>query len=220
MKNYSILGKKPQTISSISRSIIIHHQFAGPILASITLNPDGIITISSNNVPEGIIRRDSEYKIVVNKLSEQMIKAYEAQTLTFLQLHRKLKKTIYSKKSYENKIDKIEKKTYKRRSFTIPEPTSKDVSALLCEEAKGALHNSKDDNTIGYQKFTSDRLQKILSDRKAKWEEVRRLFFEIEDAREQKINAQYQREYDAEREKELNYVKKTFPIFINHYYST
>lgn len=202
MKNYSILGTKPQTISPISRSFIILNRGR----ATITLNPDGVVTTFSATVPDGTIKRDSQYKSVLYELSEQMIKAYEAQTLTFLQLHRKLKKTFYSKKSYENKIDKIEKKTYKRRSFTIPEPTSKDVSALLCEEAKGALHNSKDDNTIGYQKFTSDRLQKVLSDRKAKWEEVRRLFFEIEDAREQKINAQYQREYDAQREKELNYV--------------
>ena len=110
MKNYSILGTKPQTISPISRSFIILNRGR----ATITLNPDGVVTTFSATVPEGTIKRDSQYKSVLYELSEQMIKAYEAQTLTFLQLHRKLKKTIYSKKSYENKIDKIEKKIIKQ----------------------------------------------------------------------------------------------------------
>ncbi len=201
MRKISIQGKKPKAIFSDSRLITILNRGR----ATVTLNPDGVVTVSSPNVPDGAVRRDTRYKDAVYQMSEQMIKAYDAQTLAYTQLHRKLKKTIYSKKSFENKVDRIVKDTYTRRVFDLPEPTKDEVKRDLRVEAEATFYNAPN-KAAEVKKYIDEKLPALLSDRIAKWQEARALFTEIENAKEQKANDAFQRKYDAERNEELSFV--------------
>lgn len=201
MRKLTIFGKKPQPITESSRIITILNRGQ----ATITLKPDGVIIVSSYTVPEGAVKRDTRYKDAVYNMSEQMIRLYDEQTLAYTQLHRRIKKTIFSKRSFENKVDKIVRETYVRRKFNLQEPTADEVIQDLRTEAEAIYHNSPN-KSAEVTKYINDNLADFLKDRKAKWQEARALFNEIENAQESKTNEVYQRKYDAERNEELSFV--------------
>lgn len=211
-KRFRVLAIKPEDITPVSKRIYL----VGRGYADITLHADGEIKIIASNpyVSDGMVKRDIKYKDIITELSEKIWHEYEKLDAVYKEMHLALKKTIYSKGSYEKKVNQVERKRYTRRIFALPQPSSSEVSEDLKKEAAAIYHHEE-----GVQRsrlvsdFVSKNLSKYLVARQEKWNEAKALFEEIETAIEQKENAANEREYQRQRQEILDFVNGVPAVF-------
>lgn len=136
----------------------------------------------------------------------QTFAAYDNETHAFTEMYKQYRqgvKAVETRQSFERKIEAISLGKPQRREFSIPRPLDNEISAILEQEAKAKLHGQK--HTIAEEKkYIQDHFKEVENDRIAKWNEVRTLFFSIEQSRQEREKQRLQQEYQQKRQAMLD----------------
>ena len=132
----------------------------------------------------------------------QTFAAYDNETHAFTEMYKQYRngvKAVETRQSFERKIEAISLGRVKKKEFSIPRPLDNEISAILEQEAKAKLHGQK--HTIAEEKkYIQDHFKEIETDRIAKWNEARTLFYSIEQSRQEREKQRLQQEYQQKRQ--------------------
>lgn len=172
---------------------------------TICLSPYGEYDLTVSGITDGAARRSQEYKSAYKKVSMDMLHAYEADNKKYTAIHRGMKKVITTS-DYEKELMEMTPEKYKRSTFTLPMPKKEDVENDLITEAQAINFNkSEEAENIDEKQFVRQNLNRLVEERQHSWQVACNLFNKIEDAREERTNANYFAEY-----KKLYDKKKAF----------
>ena len=174
--------------------------------AELSLSPYGDYSLSvlSGGVGEGTVKRTDAYKDAVETITKEMHKAYEAESAAYTLLHRNMV-TIPDRSKAEAQLQKLAPKTYTKQSILLPRPMKKEVEADLIAEAESYQHTYKEEG-FSVDAYVKQRLNTETENRQARWQEALELFESIENAHEERTNAQYYAEYEIEKHKLEDYL--------------
>ena len=132
----------------------------------------------------------------------QIFAAYDNETHAFTEMYKQYRqgvKSVETRQSFERKIEAISLGKPKGREFLIPRPLDNEISAILEQEAKAMLHGQK--HTISEEKkYIQEHFKEVEADRIAKWNEVRTLFYSLEQSRQEREKQRLQQEYQQKRQ--------------------
>ena len=204
MAKYHIKATEPEMVESKSLSFR-YWTGANGGNAQLTLSPYGDYTlVVLSGMSEGTVKRTDAYKNAVDSLTKEMHKAYEAESAAYTLLHRNMV-TIPDRSKAETQLQKLAPKTYTKQSILLPRPTKKEVEADLIAEAESYQHTYKEEG-FSVDAYVKQRLNTETENRQARWQEALELFESIENAREERTNAQYYAEYEIEKHKLEDYL--------------
>lgn len=174
---------------------------------TLVLNQFGEYTLTTRGISEGSIKRTSEYRNALNKVSRKMLSAYNSLNENYTAIHKKMEK-IHPLSLHQKELESLTPDKYKRKSFGLAKPTKNEVEEDLRNEAKSVyyekigLGENQDEN-----EYITSRLNSLTEQRQAMWQEAYDLFNKIEDAREEKTNNQYIAEYKTIYDQEKDYIE-------------
>ncbi len=149
------------------------------------------------------IKRTPQYKLEKERMQKEHdnetlkeIEQYNKQNEEMLNINRLSANSIYSERDFENELQKLEKKTYKKKVFDKEKPTEYIIKNELMQEAK------KEIKSIAFWKlkskwnnYISDNLASKLSERLNIWNKEKEDFDKNEIDIEKKKNIEYEEEY-------------------------
>lgn len=199
-----ILATSPDYIKSCTQKFSVSYPRYGR--GTIALSPYGDYTLNVTGITEGSARRTVEYKNAYNKVSLDMLHAYEEENKYFTAIHRGMTK-IKDKGVYESELQKLIPEKYKRDTFDFAKPTRQDVEKDLREEYQ-ALTFDKENSQINYseQEFIKQHIGEMIESRQQGWQEANELFSMIEDVREQRENMRLFTEYKTLYNQKKKYI--------------
>lgn len=133
-------------------------------------------------------------------------KAYENETNAYTEMYKAYRqgvKKVETRKSFERKIEAISLGSPQAKSFSIPRPTKKEIEAMLEVEAKAKLHGTSP-TVADIQQYIQAHFDKVEKDREAKWNEARKLFYDLDSGRMEREKQRLQREYQQKRQTMLD----------------
>lgn len=161
-------------------------------------------------------KRSPFYKQAILNVSYEMQQAIDSYNNSYTQI---LKETIKpkNKEFVEKQLAGLFLKGYEREKFKLPKPQKSQVKADLQNEANSKYFSIWKRNASIKKQFIDKNLGEEFNDRLNNWEDLKEYHELIQDHFETKANAEFQREYDAEKkiiEDELYgdeaYVKQKF----------
>ena len=205
MAKYHIKATEPEFVSEQSK-FFAYWTGATAGNAEIHLSPYGdySLRVLSGGVSEATVKRTSAYKQAIDDVTKMMYNAYEEESAAYTMLHRKMV-TIPNRSKTEAQLQKLSPKTYTKQSILLPSPTKKEVEADLIAEAGSYQHTYKEEG-FSVDSYVKQRLNTETENRQARWQEALELFESIENAREERINAQYYAEYEIEKHRLEDYL--------------
>lgn len=133
-------------------------------------------------------------------------RAYENETHAFTEMYKQYRqgvKKVETRQSFERKIEAISLGTPETKTFSIPRPTKKDIEAILEVEAKAKLHG-KNPTVAEIKQYVQTNFSEVEKDREAKWNEARKLFYDLDSGRMTREKQRLQREYQQKRQAMLD----------------
>lgn len=198
MVRYTISPSKSQRITPIQSSFSFNYG-----KATVRLDSNGTYTllVDGSEYSEYInsARRDPSYKPTVQKVSEQMLKAYERVTASYTELSYHLP-SIKSRINIENALGKLVLKHYSEVPFSIPKPREQDVRRELEAEAEQLYFQTFGRDSQRINEYVEDRFLQAYQDRLASWDELLAFHNRIQAQNAEKQNRIYFDEYSAQKE--------------------
>lgn len=133
-------------------------------------------------------------------------RAYENETHAYTEMYKAYRqgvKKVETRKSFERKIEAISLGSPQAKSFSIARPTKKEIEAMLEVEAKAKLHGTSP-TVAEIQQYIQAHFDEVEKDREAKWNEVRKLFYDLDSGRIEREKQRLQREYQQKRQDMLD----------------
>lgn len=163
---------------------------------TVELSPYGDYDLSTHGITDGSARRTQEYKDAYNKVTEDMLHAYEAENKRYTCIHREMD-NVLSMNDFQQELMNLAPQKYERASFRLPKPTQSQVEEDLRHEMV-SIHFDQIARGGSYdQSLVKNNLNVLAETRQNAWQEACDLFNQIEDAKEDRANARYLAEYQA-----------------------
>lgn len=173
--------------------------------ATLSLTPDGTYNFYvSGDISDSTAKRCPTHKQSENKLTQKMFQTYEAISNTFMKLHQSVR--LRSADSYSLAKNVEPQKFYEWKQMPVAKPDANEVKTILMNEAKAKNHNKSDGNSRLFYESNKDA---ILKERMEYWNVINKLFTDIEQAQETKMNTSYKLEYDRRVRGQQNVIDGT-----------
>ena len=165
---------------------------------TLILSADGNYTLylRPNITSEATVKRDLGYKNALINVTQKMQKNIEDATERYIGMHKDAPTVEDERKKIEEEIRKIKPRRYVRQKCNLAKPHKDEIEEDLTLEAKSLFYNESQD-AKNIQGHVSKHLNKLFEERESMWQEAVNLFNRIEDAREEKANAEYQAEANS-----------------------
>lgn len=195
-KMQHIIATLPGTIKPCKQRFSVSYPKYGK--GTVELTPFGDYTLNTDyNLTEGAARRTAEYKAAFNKVTMDMLHAYEHETRAYTSIHRNMKAVITMEK-FEQELMSLAPQKYVRSTFALRMPTKDDIETDLRNEVAAInFDKTNPSNHVEERTFIKNNLNMMIEIRQNAWIEAYNLFEKIEDARAEKTNAQFFAEYKA-----------------------
>ena len=200
MKELHISAKSCSAIQNCKQRFNVSYLKYGS--GVIELTPYGDYILTTSGITDAAARRTVEYKSAYNRVTMDMLHAYEAENRAYTSIHHnipKIKDIEVSKKELIN----LTPKKYTRHRFELPKPTKSEVEDNLCNEVKYINFN---DENVSEKEYIKESLNKLTEYRQQYWQEANELFEQIEDAKEERENKKYFTEYKREYNQKEEYI--------------
>ena len=200
MKELHISAKSCSAIQNCKQRFNVSYSKYGS--GVIELTPYGDYILTTSGITDAAARRTVEYKSAYNRVTMDMLHAYEAENRAYTSIHHnipKIKDIEVSKKELIN----LTPKKYTRHRFELPKPTKSEVEDNLCNEVKYINFN---DENVSEKEYIKESLNKLTEYRQQYWQEANELFEQIQDAKEKRENKKYFTEYKRKYNQKEEYI--------------
>lgn len=187
----------------------------------VELTPFGEYILTTSGITDASARRSAEYKTAYNRVSMDMLHAYEAENRRYTSVHHNIPK-IEAIEVYKKELMDLAPQKYIRQKFELPKPTKSEVEDDLRNEVK-SINFNKNQDLVSEKDYIKTNLNKLTEYRQQNWQEAYELFEQIEDAKEKRENKKYFAEYKKEYDQKEEYIiggEKTVDEKINAICST
>lgn len=202
MKELHILAKAQSTIPNCKQYFNISYPKYGSGVVELT--PFGEYILTTTGITDASARRSVEYKSAYNRVSMDMLHAYEAENRRYTSVHYNIPK-VEAIEFYKRELMNLTPQKYVRRKFGLPKPTKSEVEDDLRNEVKSINYNMPQEH-ISEKEYIKTNLNKLTEYRQQHWQEAYDLFEQIEDAREERENKRYFTEYKREYNQKKEYI--------------
>lgn len=154
---------------------------------------------------ENTAKRDADYRPAVGEVSSKMLTAFEKRDAQFTMMHKNASR-MQKLNEQQKKIDSLSPQQYTRQSFPLSRPMREDIRKELEAEAAIRFVDVYDDMKKQRANFVAEGEKEAMAARLRGYEEIQAFFEELEDVRESKANAIFQKEYDRQRKEIEDYI--------------
>ena len=154
---------------------------------------------------ENTAKRDADYKPAVADVSSKMLTAFEKRDAQFTMMHKSAPR-MQKLNEQQKKIDALAPQQYTRQSFPLSRPVREEIRRELEAEATIRFVDVYDDMKKQRTSFVAENEKEAMAARLRAYEEVQAFFGELEDARESRANAIFQKEYERQRKEIEDYI--------------
>lgn len=194
MGKIRIYSKPASNIVTLSEKYKVYSAYKSGH-ATLRLTPDGDYDFSIyGDISEATAKRSSEHKRVEQNMTNKMLSMYEQAQNSYVGMHCKSKLRSDSTYSIQNNVKP--QASYEWKSFDIKKPSDTEIEELVIAEAKNFAHNPNG-KSISESEFVKTHFDSIRKQRLEAWNEIQKLFNDIEKALADKTNAAHKRVYDA-----------------------
>lgn len=166
-------------------------------------NYEVLVNGTKFSAQENSAKRDPNYKIAIGDVSSKMVTAFEKLDAEFTAMHKKAAR-IHKASEYQKKIEALSPQHYERERFTMSRPMREDVRKELEQEAAIRFADLYDDKRKERTAFVNEHEKDAMATRLRGYEEVQSFFSDIQDDKEARANALFQKEYERQV-KEIEY---------------
>lgn len=168
-------------------------------------NYEMIVNGSRYSSQENSAKRDADYKPTIAEVSQKMVAEFEKRDAEFAGMHKKAPR-LQTLAEHQKAIEALAPERYQRDSFSLSRPTRDDVRKGLEEEANIRFADLYDDKRQEKTAFMNEHEKEVLAKRMKGYEEVQSFFEDLQDAKEARINAIHQKEYERKRKEIEDYI--------------
>lgn len=204
MIKQTIYSRVNTHIAVISRSYRFNGGTATVQLDSLG-NYEVLVNGSRFSALENAAKRAPGYKIIIEDLSTKMLAAFGKRDSDFVGMHRNAPK-IQSISEHQKKIKDLTPKKYIREQFVMNRPMRDEVRKELEQEAAIRFADLYDDRTKERNAYINEREIEAMALRLRGYEEIQAFFFDLQDDKESRANATFQKEYDRQRKEIEDYI--------------
>lgn len=154
---------------------------------------------------ENSAKRDAAYKPAVGDISIKMVSAFEKRDAEFTAMHKKAAR-MQKLSEHQKKIDALSPQQYERESFPLSRPMRKDVRRELEAEAETRIVALYEDKRNERTAFINEHEKDAMAARLRAYEEVQAFFIDIQDDKETRANALFQKEYERQKKEIEDYI--------------
>lgn len=199
MKIYKVNAHRVKPIQPMTRTFYL----PGYCDVTIRVNASADYTVSakSNYLTENTIKRSPSFKLNLQQISEEMIKEFEAQTKAFTEVYKRYRAgitKIETRSDFERRIENVPLEKPQPKTFFLSRPKRDDSLKLLHDEAQAVFHG-KNATQSEITSYTQEHFDEVANDRMEKYNELRTLFYQIEQNRIEKEEKRLEREYQRKR---------------------
>lgn len=192
MQKLHIKAQQPNIIPSCKQYFSVSYPRYGG--GTIELNSFGDYTLTTDGISEASARRTNEYKNAYNKVTVDMLHAYEKENRRYTLMHREMAK-VYGVNKYKKELMDLRPNKYQRTKFTLPKPTKANVEEDLRKEVSSLNFDTSRSDKVSEKDYIRQHLNRLTEERQHGWQEACDLFNQIEDAREERENTKFFVEY-------------------------
>lgn len=154
---------------------------------------------------ENSAKRDAAYKPAVGDISIKMVSAFEKRDAEFTAMHKKAAR-MQKLSEHQKKIDALSPQQYERESFPLSRPRREDVRRELEAEAETRIVALYEDKCNERTAFINEHEKEAMAARLRAYEEVQAFFIDIQDDKETRANALFQKEYERQKKEIEDYI--------------
>lgn len=147
---------------------------------------------------ENSAKRDADYKPAVNDVSLKMITAFDKRDAEFTAMHKKAAR-VQKLSDQQKKIDSLTLGKYEREKFSLSRPMREEIRRELEAEAEARFVDLYDDKRKERVAFVNSHEKEAMAARLRAYEEVQAFFNTLQDDKEAKANAAFQKEYNRQK---------------------
>lgn len=200
MGKFKVLPTKAPSIGHKTYDFSLRGHYGNS--AKIVLSPDGTynMTVSGwedNYTLENRAKRDPQYKVGIQRVSNEMQLDYQNQT-EYVSLMSKRSYKIADKAVLQKERDKVQMEKYQPKDFVVARPNEQEVVNLLDIEGRGKFYSTIN-NQVEIQKHIRDNKDSAYNERLAYWNEIQKLYNDIEKANQDNANKVFVKTYNAKR---------------------
>lgn len=168
-------------------------------------NYEVLVNGSRFSSQENSAKRDADYKPAVGDISIKMVSAFEKRDAEFTAMHKKAAR-MQKLSEHQKKIDALSPQKYERESFPLSRPRREDVRRELEAEAEVSIVDLYDDKRKERTAFVNEHEKDAMAARLRAYEEVQSFFSDIQDDKETRANALFQKEYERQKKEIEDYI--------------
>lgn len=200
----TIYPRTDTTIPAISKSYRFNGGTATVQLDSLG-NYEVLVNGSRYSSQENSAKRDAGYKPAVSDVSLKMVTAFEKRDAQFTMMHKNAPR-MQKHNEQQKKIDALSPQKYTRQNFPLSRPMREDVRKELEAEAAIRFVDVYDDKKKERTNFVTEAEKEAMAARLRGYEEIQAFFEELEDGKEARANALFQKEYERQRKEIEDYI--------------
>lgn len=168
-------------------------------------NYEVLVNGSRFSSQENSAKRDADYRPAVGDISVKMVSAFEKRDAEFTAMHKKAAR-MQKLSEHQKKIDALSPQKYERESFPLSRPRREDVRRELEAEAEVSIVDLYDDKRKERTAFVNEHEKDAMATRLRAYEEVQSFFSDIQDDKETRANALFQKEYERQKKEIEDYI--------------
>lgn len=157
-----------------------------------------LVNGSRFSAQENSAKRDSGYKSAIADVSNKMIAAFEKRDGDFIAMHKKALR-MQKLSEYQKKFEDLSPERYEREAFPFSRPGREDIRKELEQEAEIRFADLYEDKRNERVSYVNEHEKNALADRMRAYEEVQAFFNDLQDIKENKANAIFQKEYERKK---------------------
>ena len=188
-------------VSSQIPAIARNYRFSGGT-ATVQLDSLGNYEILVNGSRfsslENSAKRDPSYKASVGDVSTKMMVAFEKRDADFTSMQKKAPR-MQKLSEHQKKIDDMSPERYERETIPLSRPGREDIRNELEQEAEIRFADLYEDKCKERASFVNAQEKAALAARMRAYEEVQAFFNDLQENKEAKANALFQKEYERKK---------------------
>ena len=201
---FRVHAKPLPTLTTLTEKYSVYSSYRSG-RATLSLTPDGTYNFNvSGDISETTAKRCPTHKQAENKLTQKMFQVYETVGNVFMKLHQSVR--LLSSDSFSLAKNVEPQKFYEWKQMPVAKPDSNEVKTILMNEAEAINHNKPDGNSLQFYETNKDA---VLKDRLECWNEINKLFTDIEQAQETKTNNLFKLDYDRRAKEQQDIIDGT-----------
>lgn len=200
----TIYPRTETTIPAISKSYRFNGGTATVQLDSLG-NYEVLVNGSRYSSQENSAKRDADYKPTVSDVSLKMVNAFEKRDAQFTMMHKNAPR-MQKLNEQQKTLDALSPQKYTPQSFPMSRPMREDVRKELEAEAAIRFVDVYDDKKKERTNFVAEAEKEAMAARLRGYEEIQAFFEELEDGKEARANAIFQKEYERQCKEIEDYI--------------